>query len=198
MNKRVFHTRGIFTDTEFDGNNIVNISTEKAKAYLHGVAISKFGYGSQIPEDENRNILLEEAEDGLVCILALGPTSVSFLDKDLEKIQIDCGDMVMFESNIKYSIDDYNLVKYFILKCEIKENLPGDGKIVYEVVSTIRDEYRIKVKANNPEEAIKVANTVPLNFWKHPDIEPHLRHRVVTRHARWGNLMATKIRELDE
>ena len=197
MNKRVFHTEDMFNGTEFGGNNIVNISSEEAKRSLYGVAISKFGYGSHLLEDQNRNILLEESDEGIVCILCLGRTLISFLDKDIEPLNVDCGDMVMFESNIKYGIEDRDRVKCFTFKYEIKENLPGEGKIVYEVIATIRDEYRIKVKANSPDEAIKVADGIPINFWKHPDIEPHLSHRKITRHARWGNLMATKIRELE-
>lgn len=71
----------------------------------------------------------------------------------------------------------------------------GNGSTEYEVTALIRDTYTVKVFANSEEEAIEIANSVPIHDWEHPVIpeDSHLQDRRVIRHCRWGNLSARKI-----
>lgn len=71
----------------------------------------------------------------------------------------------------------------------------GDGANEYEVSVLIRDTYNVKVLANSKEEALAIADSIPLHDWEHPDVleDAHLEDRRVIRHCRWGNLSVREI-----
>jgi hypothetical protein len=71
----------------------------------------------------------------------------------------------------------------------------GDGNTEYEVSVLIRDNYTIRVFANSEEEALKIADDVPIHDWEHPTIpkDSHLQDRRIMRHCRWGNLSVREV-----
>jgi hypothetical protein len=71
----------------------------------------------------------------------------------------------------------------------------GNGNTEYEVSVLIRDTYKVKVMANSEEEALRIADEVPIHDWEHPDVleDKHLEDRRVIRHCRWGNLSVKEV-----
>jgi hypothetical protein len=104
------------------------------------------------------------------------PTNILCVTNDIE---------VYVENKMAYKTFKFGFNK-------IKEPV-GLGSKVFNVVATIRDEYRIKVYAESEQEAIDMAFDVPICEWEHPDIEPDLLDRQIIRYARWGNLSAKQV-----
>lgn len=71
----------------------------------------------------------------------------------------------------------------------------GTGPKEYEISAMIRDDYKLRVFANSEEEALSLADTIPINEWEHPDVaeDAHLEDRRVIRHCRWGNLSVKEL-----
>lgn len=156
---------------------------ELVKRQLLGVAKTKF---SQF------NILScgDDFGKDIIVILALDNGQIIFNDLDIT-FDLNFGDVILFFSSIKYEIKiGHNLYKFAYTD---KKEIFGSGDKVFEVIATIKDQYKIKVYANNKEHAIRQANTIPVSEWEHPDIEPHLEDRQLIRHARWGNLAANEV-----
>jgi hypothetical protein len=126
-------------------------------------------------------------------------------------VAIDSGTIEFPELNIKYKVDRGDLVAYrndiyviktanFVEKLFAYNDAPktfGSGSNLYEVVATIRDDYKISVYANSPEEALEIANQTSISEWRHPDVveDAHLEDRRIIRHARWGNLSVNEIKD---
>jgi hypothetical protein len=103
------------------------------------------------------------------------------------------GTFIAFYDNIECNILETSeyLEKHF--SYVDKAGILGSGSKAFEVVATIRDEYRLKVMASSEDEALQIANAHDISEWEHPDIEPHLSDRRIIRHARWGNLSVREI-----
>jgi hypothetical protein len=156
---------------------------ESIKRQLLGVAKTKF---------DKFNILscCDDFGKDIIVILALGNGKIKFNELDID-FDLNFGDAILFFSDIKYTTSiGHNEYRFAYTD---KKEIFGNGSKIFEVVATIKDEYRIKVYADSQQEAIKQANTIPISEWKHPDIEPHLEDRQIIRHARWGNLTAYEV-----
>jgi hypothetical protein len=105
------------------------------------------------------------------------------------------GDFVAYRTDLVAEIGVHSIKHVF--SCNDSPRVFGDGPNTYEVTATIRDDYKITINANSNEEAIRIADQVPISEWRHPDVleDSHLEDRRVIRHARWGNLSAVEIKE---
>lgn len=101
------------------------------------------------------------------------------------------GDILSFHSSNKFTcnkkIDIYNF------KYEKNNLYHGVGTRVFEVTATLKDEYKILVKANTYEDAIKQAYSIDLTEWKHVDLNTNLPSIQINRYTKWGMLDATEI-----
>jgi hypothetical protein len=156
---------------------------ELVKRQLLGVAKTKF---------DKFNILScgDDFGKDIIVVLALDNGQIIFNDLDIN-FNLNFGDAILFFSNIKYEINiGHNLYKFAYTD---KKEIFGNGDKMFEVVATIKDQYKLKIYANNSKDAITQANRIPISEWEHPDIEPHLEDRQIIRHARWGNLAAIEV-----
>lgn len=150
---------------------------------------------SKFPEKNVYDIKPYSKEDAsvpniLVSVSSFGDASVELLDLDTIVKMSDC-DIFTFSGDISHKINGDCYVS--IVECSDTKRIIGSGSKTFEVIATIRDEYRLEVQADDEDQAIFFANGVDISQWKHPDIEPELSERRLIRHARWGNLRATEI-----
>jgi hypothetical protein len=126
-------------------------------------------------------------------------------------VALDDGTIEFPDFNVIYNVGRGDLVAYrdeltvkktahFIEKIFAYNDSPktfGSGSNLYEVVATIRDDYKISVYADNPEDALRIANETSISEWRHPDVseDSHLEDRRIIRHARWGNLSVTEVKQ---
>lgn len=124
-------------------------------------------------------------------------------------VALDSGSIEFPEFNVVYDVSRGDLVAYrnelvvkktahFIEKIFAYNSSPktfGSGSNLYEVIATIRDDYKISVYADSPEDALRIANETSISEWRHPDVteDSHLEDRRIIRHARWGNLSVKEI-----
>jgi hypothetical protein len=148
-----------------------------------GICKSKFPQYTVLSYEDNLG-------NNLVSVAALDDTTITFPELD-KVVALSRRDIIIFFGNIDFKLVGEYQTKRF--KFQEKSQIIGEGPNMFEVVATIRDEYRLKVRASSEYEAIEKANEVELSEWEHPDIEPHLLDRKITRHARWGNLTAKEI-----
>jgi len=166
------------------------LQTQDVIDICYGVAQSKFGYGSK--NYNNQNVVIGNFENGIQILFAKSNTSV-FINLLNLSIPLNAGELLIAKTDIGFKFNENNVISV-IYGINFQEQFVGSGSKSYEVVCTIKDTYKIKVHANNEEEAIKIANETPIHSWKHPDIESDLlKSRVLVRMARWGDLVATEI-----
>ena len=84
-------------------------------------------------------------------------------------------------------------VKKYNFEYHKQDSLHGIGSKVFEVTATLRDEYKIKIKADTYEDAIKQAYSINLMEWYHLDINTNLPSIQINRYTKWGMLDATEI-----
>lgn len=174
----IFYTQSFVDFANMDEN-------ETVERQVLGIAKTKFS---------KFNVLSCRDEFGknIIVILSLNSGQILFNDLNI-KCQLNRGDAILFLSSIKYEINtSYNIYQFAYTN---KKELFGDGDIIFEVVANIKDQYRIRVRANTKEEAIEQANTIPVSEWHHPEIDRYVEDRQLIRHARWGNLTAYEVQQ---
>ena len=167
------------------------LTENDAISFCYGIAQSKFGYGSAKYNDQN--IIIGNFDTGVQVFFARANTSL-FIESLNLKVPLNAGEILLSKTNIKYQVKNSNDIISLIFGISFEEQFVGAGSNSYEVSCTIKDIYKIKVRANTPEEAIKIANSEPIHSWKHPDIIEDLhKNRVLVRMARWGDLSVLEI-----
>jgi hypothetical protein len=179
---------GLYTPKYFESIDRVHDDKVRVSASI-GQAKSKFpGKNIQglVPDDRSEI----DPEYIMLGIAAFGDTSVEIPSKNMI-LEMTERDILTIDISIPHKISGQFYVTELLGSPEKK--VFGSGEKEFEVVATIRDEYRLKVFANSEEEAIDIANATDISDWQHPTIEPHLVDRKIIRHARWGNLKATEV-----
>ena len=135
-----------------------------------------------------------EGYDKIHVYAILGDGEVYFPELNIRHT-IGYGDYLAYRSDLSMEITTDFIQRTFSYS-NVKE-IVGVGSKMYEVVATIRDEYRVFVYADSEEDAIKTADGITISEWRHPDIpeDSHLEDRRIIRHARWGNLSANEIKD---
>jgi hypothetical protein len=133
----------------------------------------------------------DKTEKYLNCFFAISNGLVDIDGVD-DRIGINAGSMLVIPGDYRFEIDHGNFLN-FIFEYNDKQEVFGNGSKLYSVVSTLRDEYRLSVYANSKEEAIGLANTIPIHEWEHPVVEPGYLETKIVRYARWGNLRAEEV-----
>lgn len=131
--------------------------------------------------------------DYIFYLVASDKTTVKVtLDSEEYSFDLDSDAILAFSGNCTVKHADPNL-------CAIKqiENFKhigfGSGTKKFLVSSEVRDLFTINIKADTEDEAIALANSLPMHLWDHPDINEHLTQRVMVRMARWGNVFAREV-----
>lgn len=179
---------GLYTPNYFESLDKVHDKEFRVSSSI-GQAKSKFtGRNIQglVPDDRSGI----DTEYIMLSIAAFGDTSVEIPSKNMI-LEMAETDILTIDISIPHKISGQFYVTELLGSPEKK--VFGSGEKEFEVVATIRDEYRLKVFANSREEAIDIANATDIADWQHPTIEPHLVDRKIIRHARWGNLEATEV-----
>ena len=177
-----------YTPKYFQSNDDIKNSRQREVQML-GQAKSKFP-NCYVLDSNLWDSFESDEENILVSIASFGKTEVVFIDLNKKLIMNELDILTMSSSvNIKI-FGEYYLKK---LKYSTEKKVFGSGSKTFEITATIRDDYKIKVNAETKEEALALANEVSISDWDHPDIEPHLSHRKIIRHARWGNLSVEEI-----
>lgn len=139
--------------------------------------------------------LYSEYEDGLEVMLVVPFVSNYTFKYDEEEFDVSFGDCVITTdpSKILHIDPDFILTEIEFYFSEQKKQV-GTGSKEYEIISVVRDEYRLKVFANSEEEALEISRTVSPSKWEHLEIDTHLEQRHMVRMGRWGNLTAKEIK----
>ena len=126
--------------------------------------------------------------DGIVGLIALNENSkINFLNNNFVFAK---GTVIGFKSSVQYKINS-NEWKVCIFSYKNREAI-GNGKYEFEIIATVKDQYRIKILANSYDEAKKIAYETNISNWDHPDIAPDLQDRVLLRFAKWGNFIINR------
>lgn len=186
LEEKIFYTPKYFS-------NLNQIKDEEDRnLQILGLAKSKF-LNMNVLDSNRYESFEDETEDFLVSISCFGDTTVVFPDLG-QTLNMSSLDLLTLDSSISYAIQgDFHKQK---LKCSKDKKVFGEGSSKFEVVATIRDEYRISVMADSPAEAIELARDIDICEWLHPDIEPHLEDRRLVRFARWGNFYTTEVKDV--
>ena len=181
-------------DIEFGNNRTYLISNikevvaphindlERLEQEMMGLVYSKISHLKIVKKSEG-------ALGKVLCIVAKDVATVSNLH-DSSSHDIVFGDIVLASGDAPVEISGNCLVFDFYISPTPKRF--GQGKSRFEVTATINDKYTITVNADSAEDAVKIANDIPIDNWAHPTIEPHLKERQIVRYARWGNLSAVE------
>lgn len=152
-----------------------------------GITKSKF---------DNLNVFSDvlEGYSTIHAFAVIGEGTVEFPDFGI-KHTIGPGDFMAYRDDLNVILGAPVIPREFSYNNAPKSY--GNGEKVYEVTATIRDDYKISVHANSPEEAIAIAESVSISEWRHPDVleDSHLEDRRLVRHARWGNLSVNEIKD---
>lgn len=132
----------------------------------------------------------EAFSEKVICLVPKNQATVTNLH-DRESVEIYFGDIVIVSGDTPIDVSGSCLL--FDFYASNQPIIFGNGSIKFEVTALINDKYTVVVNAENPEEAIDIANKIPINSWLHPTIEPGLEERKIIRYARWGNLSATEM-----
>lgn len=165
-------------------DNVLDIShsdIDGLKAKLLEVSTSKFRYLDDL--DKKFNVV------ALVC--KSKKASVNFPEREYT-YDMKISSVAIFYEKIKYDVLDGEVMTY-IFEIDPKPVF-GEGENEYQVTSIIRDIYKIKVRANNEEEAKSVANNIDLSDWNHLDLDKDLPEIKLTKFSRWGNIIVDRIR----
>lgn len=173
----------MYADGVFAG---YDIDDPRIKGELFGTLRSKYTHLNVLTETfDDRNILaiifFDNAEiDLLGYKISVSPGSIFTTTKHIDDFSSLNG---VSNIHFRFGYGDKTAMHF------------GNGKTAYQVTALIRDDYTIKVFADSEEEAIEIANSVPIHDWEHPTIpeDMHLQDRRVIRHCRWGNLSAKEI-----
>lgn len=137
--------------------------------------------------------VFREQEDGaekVVCLVAKGQSKIINLH-DNTSADIIFGDMALASGDTPLSVSGNCIVIDFYISSNPKTF--GSGSMKFEVTALVNDKYTLVVNADSEEDAIAIANEVPIISWTHPTIEPGLKERKLLRYARWGNLSALEV-----
>jgi hypothetical protein len=174
----------LYSEGNFVGYNFDNVSSIKQE--LFGVIRNKYF---------NFNVFSDVLESDKI-ITAI----VFFKDADIEllDVKIHVAQGSVFASTKQIDLDAISNVPNIAFHFGYgprSATVFGNGANEYEVSVLIRDTYKIKVFANSEDEALKIADDVPLYDWEHPDVleDAHLEDRRVIRHCRWGNLSVKEL-----
>jgi hypothetical protein len=132
----------------------------------------------------------EPSSEKVICLVPKDQATVTNLH-DRGSVDIYFGDIVIVSGDTPIDVSGNCLLFDFYVSSE--QIVFGDGSLKFEVTALINDKYTVVVNADSPEEAISIANEIPINSWLHPTIEPGLKERRIVRYARWGNLSATEV-----
>lgn len=138
--------------------------------------------------------VFDKYAEGLSTILVgVFASNTSFMI-DGESFDVSFGDCIITTTPqaILHIEQEFILTEFEIYFTDQKARI-GDGVKEYEVISIVRDEYRIKVFANSEEEALALANKTPPSKWEHLEIDTHIEQRNLIRMARWGNFTAKEL-----
>lgn len=182
----------IAPDVLIKGNNTIDeymLVDKDGKALTHfllGHAKSKFGSFTVYSE------LMDGIDDCIISLAVLSEGSIEFPTLGVN-LKASRGDVLTFLSDLPFIPQVKILQKKFSFVR--KRELVGTGSKTFKVEVLIKDHYTININADTKEEAIEIANEIPIAEWEHPDIpeDLHLIDRRVVRHARWGNLTAEEI-----
>jgi hypothetical protein len=133
----------------------------------------------------------EDFSKKIVCLVPKSQATVTNL-QDQVSLEIYFGDIAIVSADTPIDVSGNCLLFDFYVSNEPK--VFGSGSLKFEVTALINDKYTVVVNADNPEQAIDIANEIPISSWLHPTIEPGLQERKIIRYARWGNLYATEVR----
>ena len=175
--EKIFYTKTLLKVDDILNKDITELVLGFAKSKF-----PKLNVLSYYDNDDSGIIALVSLEDGKI-----------YLDDLQCYFNMACGDMILLLSDSKYSTTMNN--KLYKFSYTIKKELFGTGNKIFQVTAKISDEYKIKVYANDENDAIKQVYNIPISEWEHPTIEPGLIDRQIIRHARWGNLSAAKLED---
>lgn len=158
----------------------------KLTQFLLGHAKSKFGNFTVFSE------WMDGIEDCITSLAVLNEGTIEFPTLGVN-LKASRGDVLTFLSDLPFIPQVKILMKKFSF-VRTRESF-GTGSKTFRVEALIRDHYTININAETKEEAIEIANEIPIAEWQHPDIpeDLHLTDRRVVRHARWGNLTAEEV-----
>jgi hypothetical protein len=181
-----------FSSNFFDINLIKNKKEIIDELFLH--CKSKFNM------DFDMEIINEQSNlDGISVIVIKDYDTEIYFENDVDILRfpnqnlINCGpgDILSFHSsNIFKSNKDFD---QYTFKYNVDLNIWGEGDKVFEVTATLKDEYKIRVKSDTYENAIKQAYSINLTEWKHVDLNTNLPSIQINRYTKWGMLDATEI-----
>lgn len=155
---------------------------------------------SQLGVQNNVDFFIDQDGDdlfptvtGLICTSQ--NKQISFGAANINKIRVDCGDVVLFPSELIYSCEDKNSFRIFKFKYSQNVDLDSGSK-KFKVTATLIDKYETYVTAENEEEAIEKAKNISLSYWDHLDIYPDVQERKIIRYAKWNNFEAEPLTNL--
>lgn len=176
----------MFSPDTFDEKTIVEDGKELRMQML-GNAKSKF---------DIFNVFSGQMEglENIHSLVALDSGTIEFPDFNV-KYEVSRGDLVAYRNDLTVNKNARFVEKLFAYNDAPKTF--GSGSNLYEVVATIRDDYKISIYADSPAEALEIANQTSISEWRHPDVmeDSHLEDRRIIRHARWGNLSVNEIKD---
>lgn len=179
--------RSIMVSPKTFNDEILFEGSADLKMQMLGITKSKF---------DNFNVFsnVMEGYDNIYVYAILEDGTVSFPEVNIVHT-IGRGDYLAYRSDMMADISSQAIKMVFAYNDSPK--VFGDGKNLYEVTASIRDDYKISVYANSSEEALAIADKISISEWRHPDVleDAHLEDRRIIRHARWGNLSANEIKD---
>lgn len=166
---------------------LLSDSNEKGVTqFLLGHAKSKFGSFTIFSE------WMDGIDDCIIGLAVLSEGSIEFPTLGIS-LKASRGDVLTFLSDLPF-IPQVKIIQRKFSFVRTRESF-GTGSKTFKVEVLIKDHYTININADTKEEAIAIADEIPIAEWQHPDIpeDLHLTDRRVVRHARWGNLTAEEV-----
>jgi hypothetical protein len=181
-----------FSSNFFDLNIDKNESDIINELFLH--CKSKFNL------EFNMEIINEQSDgDGIsVIVVSDYDTEIVFEDTadilrfpDKKRISASPGDIISFHSSNNFISNQ--TIKLYNFNYKIDEKVFGEGSKLFEVTATLKDEYKIRVKSDSYEDAIKQAYSINLTEWKHVELNTNLPSIQINRYTKWGMLDAFEL-----
>jgi hypothetical protein len=146
----------------------------------------------QLGIKNNIDFVLDQTDDVLPTVTSIICNSdqlVVTLEVEKSIIKMNSGDVLIFPSEIKHSID--NLENCIVKKIPYIKSIDlSAGSKEFIITATLTDKYSISIKADSEEEALSKAENISISKWTHLDLYPDIKERKVIRYAKWGNFEA--------
>lgn len=146
----------------------------------------------QLGIKNNIDFILDQSDDVLPTVTAIVCNSdqlVVTLEVEKSIIKMNSGDVLIFPSELKHSID--NIENCIVKKMPYIKSIDiSSGSKEFIVTATLTDKYSIQIKADSEQDALLKAENISLSKWTHLDLYPDIKERKVIRYAKWGNFEA--------